>query len=186
MNPSDKAKETELAEDAAPIMADDVATAAAAKAQIERVKWYMKHAEEYRQRLLVNIKATRPELETLLAEADDHWGGEDGVYRFYHGSFKVYGRLQPLTVRIVATLQKLLPDRPMNELFHQIVTDGTGKSFDQSHNEDWPRHTRPILEAFFHAHFFLRMACKYGQELDEMPNPMPSGWAALLYLYDLR
>jgi hypothetical protein len=30
------------------------------------------------------------------------------------------------------------------------------------------------------------MAVKYGSELEEPPNPMPSGWAALLYLYNLR
>ena len=31
-----------------------------------------------------------------------------------------------------------------------------------------------------------RMACKYGEELRDLPNPMPSGWAAFLYLYNLR
>jgi len=30
------------------------------------------------------------------------------------------------------------------------------------------------------------MAVKYGAELDEPPMPLPSGWAALLYLYNLR
>src|SRR6266480_6128328 len=38
--------------------------------------------------LLKNIKEQLPELEKLLAAADDHWGIEDGVYRFYHQSFK--------------------------------------------------------------------------------------------------
>lgn len=46
--------------------------------------------------------------------------------------------------------------------------------------------TRPIVEAFFHARFFVEMAVKYGSELTEPPQPMPGGWAALLYLYDLR
>lgn len=41
-------------------------------------------------------------------------------------------------------------------------------------------------EAFFHARFFLKMAVKYGEELDEAPSTLPSGWAALLYLYNLR
>lgn len=108
------------------------------------------------------------------------------MYRFYAGSFKVYDRLQPLTVRIVAALQALLPDRPLNEDFRQIVAEGTGKDFESSHNQDWLRHTRPIIEAAVHAHHFLRMACKYGRELDTEPNVMPSGWAALLCLFDLR
>jgi len=176
---------TELAKDPAPIVADNVATAAAPKSEFERLNWNLKNAEEYRQRLLVNLKAAQAELEKLLAEADDHWGCEDSMYRFYHQSFKVYS-LQARTTRIAAVLQTLLPDRAMNEWFREIVSEGTGKTFDISHNEDWLCHTRPIVEAYFHAHFFLRMACKYGRELDEMPNPMPSGWAALLYLYDLR
>jgi len=36
-----------------------------------------------------------------------------------------------------------------------------------------------IVEAFFHAHYFLRMAGKYGCELDEAPQALPSGWAAV-------
>jgi hypothetical protein len=32
----------------------------------------------------------------------------------------------------------------------------------------------------------LNMAIKYGKELDEVGVFLPSGWAALLYLYDLR
>jgi hypothetical protein len=46
--------------------------------------------------------------------------------------------------------------------------------------------TRPILEAFFHARYFLEMVCRYGRELAEPPSPLPSGWAAVLYLYGLR
>jgi hypothetical protein len=46
--------------------------------------------------------------------------------------------------------------------------------------------TRPIVEAFFHARFFLEMAVRYGNELDKAPHMLPSGWAALFYLYELR
>ena len=75
---------------------------------------------------------------------------------------------------------------PMNQWFCTIVTDGTGGKFEISHNQDWLEHTRPILEAFFHAHFFLKMAVKYGQELPSAPDSLPSGWAAMLYLFNLR
>ncbi len=162
------------------------APAVSSLSEQERIRWHLHHATEYRERLLANIKAELPGLEALLAEADDHSGIEDGVYRFYAGSFKVYDRLLPLTLRMVAALQDLLPDRPLNEDFRQILTEGTGKTFGSSHNEDWLRHTRPIVEAIFHAQYFLRMACKYGRELDTEPNVMPSGWAALLGLFDLR
>ena len=54
----------------------------------------------------------------------------------------------------------------MNKWFAEIIAQGTGRQFELSHNEDWLRHTRPILEAVFHAHYFLKMACKYGRELE--------------------
>jgi hypothetical protein len=54
------------------------------------------------------------------------------------------------------------------------------------HNQQWTAHTRVFLEAFFHAKYFLEMAVKYGKELQAAPTMLPSGWAALLCLYDLR
>jgi hypothetical protein len=32
----------------------------------------------------------------------------------------------------------------------------------------------------------LEKIIKYGRELEEAPPMLPSGWAAVLYLYDLR
>ena len=74
----------------------------------------------------------------------------------------------------------------MNAWFERIVADGTGKKWERDHNERWLGETRPIIEALFHAKYMLDMACKYARELDEPPKFMPSGWAALLYLYNLR
>ena len=135
--------------------------------------------------LFANLRAALPQPEQLLAECDSHWGFEDPVYRFYHQSFKVYG-LQDQTATIVAALQALAPARPLNEWFSQIVRDGTGKKFASDHNSRWLEVTRPILEAFFHAKFFLEMAVRYGKQLEKPPQYLPSGWAAFLYLYDLR
>ncbi len=120
-----------------------------------------------------------------MAEVDSHWGIEDGFYRFYHQSFKVY-QVQQTTEEICETLQNLLPNRPMNEWFCKIVAEGTGHEFEMSYNRDWLHHTRPILEAFFHAHFFLKIAIKYGKELERAPDCLPSGWAAVLCLFNLR
>ena len=135
--------------------------------------------------LLDRIKSALPELTTLLEKCSSHWVYEDGVYRFYHQSFKVY-QLQNHTVAIVEKLQSLLPGRKLNEYFIQIVAEGTGKAFSPQHNQIWLETTRPIVEAFFHARYFLQMAVKYGRELEYPPRVMPSGWAALLYLYNLR
>jgi hypothetical protein len=140
---------------------------------------------ELADKLLSNIKQQLPKLEELLAQVESHWGIEDGFYRFYHQSFKVYP-VQQATEEICDALQNLLPGRPMNQWFRKIVADGTGGKFEISHNQDWLQHTRPILEAFFHANFFLKMAVKYGRELQSAPDSLPSGWAAVLYLFNLR
>lgn len=136
-------------------------------------------------RLLENIRAHRSSLEKLLEACSDHWGYEDPIYRFYHQSWKVYG-LQEQTAKIVEQLQGLRPTAPLNEWFLQIVKEGTGKKFTLEDNRKWLVVTRPILEAFFHARYFLEMAVRYGKELKFAPRLLPSGWAALLYLYDLR
>lgn len=142
---------------------------------------------------------TRPEAQALLrackryhlslidlqSECDDHWGSEDRIYRYYHGSFKVYN-IQLMTLDIVAALKKLAPKRKMNDLFLDIVKAGTGRHFELSHNERWAMETRPMVEAYFHARHMLEMAIKYGDELEFAPSLLPSGWATLLYLFNMR
>jgi len=134
--------------------------------------------------LLRELKAELPALDALFARCMSTWC-EDIVYRFYHQSFKVY-RIQNLTAEIVDKLRSLAPGRPLDSWFEQIVKEGTGREFKLADNEEWLAVTRPMLEAFFHARYFLEMAVKYGRELEFPPNYLPSGWAAFLYLYRLR
>ena len=138
------------------------------------------------QRLFSALKSALPELERCLAHVSNHWGYEDIVSRFYHQSFKLYPVAQAATRDIRDALQALLPDRPLNEWFTQIVEEGTRSDWEPAHNERWPLETRPIVEAFLHARFFLEMAVQYGRRLDAPPAILPSGWAAFLYLYNLR
>lgn len=143
-------------------------------------------ARQVETKLIAAISAELPTLESLLEKwSSDQKGYEDRIYRFYHQSFKVFA-LQRTTVEIVARLQALAPERPLNEWFLEIVHAGTGKEFTTSDNANWLAVTRPIVEAFFHARYFLEMVCKYGKELDSPPEVLPSGWAAVLCLYDLR
>ncbi|MFH0794090.1 MAG: hypothetical protein V2A74_08670 [bacterium] len=135
--------------------------------------------------LFKNLKRELPALKELLRECSDHWRYEDGIYRFYHQSHKVYA-VQDTTLRILECLKALSPNGTLNDWFMEIVGAGTGKTFDVEHNKNWLAITRPILEAFFHAKFFLEMAVKYGKELSYPPALLPSGWAAVLYLYNLR
>jgi hypothetical protein len=135
--------------------------------------------------LLSNIKSALVNLRQLQADCEYEYGGEDGIYRFYHHSYKVYG-LQKFTSRILSTLRGLVPGRPLNHDFEAIIKDGTNRAFEISHNRDWIRQTRPIIEAYFHAKYMLDMAIKYGQNMEAAPSLLPSGWAALLYLYNMR
>ncbi len=134
--------------------------------------------------LLLTLRSRRDDLTRQLARASDHWGYEDPVYRFYHQSFKVFA-LQSETGSIVSLLASLAPERPLNRQFVEIVEQGTGRVFTVADNAHWTTSTRPIVEAFFHARFFLEMAVRYS-DLVAPPQPLPSGYAALLYLYDLR
>ena len=62
----------------------------------------------------------------------------------------------------------------------------SGKTFELEHNRRWDEVTRPIIEAFFHARFFLECAARSSRTLRAPPQLLPSDWAALLYLFDLR
>lgn len=136
--------------------------------------------------LLRNIKRDLSSLNTLADEVMDEWAEEDLVYRFWHQSSKVYW-IQELTLRIVGALENLAPaDRKLDERFRLIIDEGTGETFAYEHNQRWLAETRPMLEAFWHAEYMLRMAVRYGRELDAAPTLLPSGWAALLYLYGIR
>lgn len=136
-------------------------------------------------KLLRAIKRDMPKLETMLTNLEDEWGLEDGFYRFYHQSFKVYG-LQLMTIELREAFEQLLPGQPLNPWYLEIVSQGTDHEFELSHNTDWLRHTRPIVEAAFHSHSFLKQIVKYGKQLDTPPDRMPPGWAAVLYLFNLR
>ena len=138
--------------------------------------------DSYEQILRNNLRDKSAELKQLWESVNDHWGYEDAIYRFYHQSFKVY-RIQAATVKIVDMLQSLVPDRELNPWFQTIIQQGTDKQFSTAVNTHWLESTRPILEAFQHARYFLEMACRYPQPPEG--SICPSGWAALLKLYGL-
>ena len=86
--------------------------------------------------LLQNIKSRYSQLKKLLKEINSHWRYEDYVYRFYHGSFKVYG-IQYETRRIAEILNKLAPKGfVFCSSFQELMKKGAG-------NKDWkPSHNR--------------------------------------------
>jgi len=134
-------------------------------------------------KLLKALNERQPQLQELLEEMSSRRCYEVPVYWFYRHSFYVYG-LQDSTLKIVSALRGLAPHLKLNGDFEQVIADGTGKTFEVSHNEAWGKHTRPIVEAFLHARYMLEMAVCYGNQ-PETP-PLGSGWAAFLCLYNLR
>ena len=136
--------------------------------------------------LLANIHQHLPNLEKILEFANSEWVGEDLVYRFWHGSMKVYS-LQAVTLQMYENLVSLMPSKgSINPDFLKVVTLGTGKVFTMAANDDWVNITKPIVDAFFHTKYMLSMAVKYGNALEKAPQMLPSGWAALLYVYCIR
>lgn len=136
-------------------------------------------------RLLESIKSRTDELKALQKKCDD-WG-VDGVYRFYHTSFKVYNRLQPVVMELVKVFRSLDPkdNQKLDDMFEQIVLDGISGHFELSHNNDWPKYTRPVVEAYFHCRFFLDQLVE-ASSLEYAPYLLPEGWAAVLTLFNLR
>jgi hypothetical protein len=43
-----------------------------------------------------------------------------------------------------------------------------------------------VLEAFWHTRYFIQMMARYGKKLESAPERLPSGWAAVLHLFELR
>lgn len=147
---------------------------------------YHEELNKKQEELFLNIKNNIVFLEELLQKYQDHWNYEDMIYRFYHQSFKCY-YIQSITTNIITVLKGLAPkDVKFNNFFEEIFVEGTGKKFSTDDNVNWTKITRPMIEAFFHAKYFLEMAVKYGKELEKAPEYLPSGWAALLYFYNLR
>lgn len=147
---------------------------------------FSKKRYESAQVLLNNIKEKLPEIKKLFSEINAEWSYEDGLYRFYHYSYKVYF-LQTMTEKMVVLFDSMAPgDYSFSSFFIQILKEGTGKKFSLEVNDRWTQETRPIVEAFLHAKYFLEMMVKYGEKYEKAPNIMDYGWAALLELYNIR
>lgn len=140
------------------------------------------------QPLLDNIKNNLPSLKKLHEHISSEWCAEDYFYRFYHHSYKIYN-IQELTKDIINALDKLHPaniELSLNKMFLDICFEGTNKEFTREVNKEWAENTKPLIDAFLHAKYFLELIIKYGEDLEQAPESLPSGWAAILHLYNMR
>lgn len=132
---------------------------------------------------MLRIKDNLKELKEVLDETNGHWYYEDLMYRFYHHSYKVQW-VKNQTKKILEVLKKLQdPDAGMDAQYLSIVEEGLSEVSDI--NKEWDK-TRKWVEAFLHSKYFLEMVVKYGEELDKIPQLLPSGVAAILELYNVR
>jgi hypothetical protein len=144
----------------------------------------MKIQNEKINNFLNSIKINSLEIENLLKDFEK--AEEDLVYRFYHQSFKVFF-ISNLLQEAKTFFENLAPDSEgLNAWFTEIIDTALAKRFTERTNENWRVEIQPVLEAFWHCKYFLEQMDKYGKELDESPQILPSGWAAVLYLYNLR
>lgn len=141
--------------------------------------------ETAERQLLAVLKQRQEEVDGLLGIFES--AEEDGVYRYYHQSFKVYS-LQGAVERAQRLFQELAPTgAALNPWLVAICEDACAHRFDPARsNRHWQEETRPILEAFWHCRYFLRQLARYGRELEVPPRTLPYGWAAVLCLYDIR
>jgi len=135
-------------------------------------------------RLLRAARRRLPQLKALLAKVSGFLGYERDIHEFYDHSFMLFLHLPRKTLEIVEALQALAPHRKLNADFRQIVADGT-KPFKPSDYKNWLPHTRPRVEAYFHARYMLEMACKYAGGLPRPPQVAPLGWVTFLRLYKM-
>jgi hypothetical protein len=134
--------------------------------------------------LFHRIKARLPELEDIAATLGEV--EEDGVYRLYHGSYKVFDLQDPVEAAFKLTKEIGGETDPPNFEFSRIVEAGTKHRFSVTTNENWEAETKPILEAFWHTKYFINMMVKYAKDFEKVEMPMQPGMAAVLYLFELR
>ena len=75
---------------------------------------------------------------------------------------------------------------PPNEDYCQIYQEGARCEFNDPVNDHWLEYTRPVMEAFWHTRYFIQMMVRYAKKLETAPQRLPSGWAAVLHLFELR
>ncbi len=140
--------------------------------------------QEFEEKLIISIKENIVDIKKLynnFCEAE-----VDGIYRFYHQSFKVYN-LQNHINEANNLFKKLEPGSGVNLWFYQIILDGTQKGFEMSDNQNWLIVIRPILEAFFHCKYFLEQLIFVESNYDKPQEGfISSEYASFLCLFNLR
>lgn len=133
--------------------------------------------------LLKNIQLHEYAIRSLLSRLEGRFAGEDGIYRFYNQSFKAF-YLQESTEQIANLLKKLL-NIPLNQIYLDIISEGTGKEFTEDTNKSWTKEVQPIVNAFLHSLHILKLIVKYGLDSTDKKRMDGNGWSTILVIYNL-
>lgn len=137
------------------------------------------------QELVANVKAHRDRIEALHEELLH--AEVDGVYRFWHKSFKVYLRLQPGIRGTFAELEALAPHgTEIDSWLARIILDGLKPKWTEETNANWLAETRPIVEAYWHCKHIVERIIEFSDWDPSASNLLPSGVATVLTIYGLR
>lgn len=117
--------------------------------------------------LLKNIKENRDKIKEVhirLCRFESY-----AVNRFYFQSVHVM-QIEEQTEKAVELIKSLLPSGTLNDWFTQIISEGTRKEFSHDWNDDWPKHTRTIMEAFFHTQHFIRLLYTVAENINDFKD----------------
>jgi len=142
------------------------------------IKAYLKEKRRCECALLKAMREAHADLKELLKKMESHWEYEDLVYRFYHHSYKA---------QFAADLGNEVFDRLLSLVpwGHRECPVFVRRLRARCRRPWTMRRSRADIELMLHARYFLEMAVRYGRRYKRGPNPMPSGYAALMCLYGL-
>lgn len=148
---------------------------------------FIAERKEKEQKLIERLKERETEIRQLQQQVENWHASPDGIYRFYHHSYKVFS-LNHYTEQIVSFFTELMDieRKDLHPWFVEICEEGLGRSFTQEANSNWLNETRPVMEAFFHAKHLLDMMIVYGLDKDAKEREGFGGWFSVLYLYQIR
>lgn len=141
-------------------------------------------------KLLAALRSRCEQLEEIQRRIEPNKGAlEDCVYRFWHQSFKVeYARVITRDITLVLAEAALETGTELNPWYQEIVDAQALFRFDYSMNEDWPKHTRPVIDAFLHTTWLLGAILR---TLSQPPHRVVRGilsydWATIQCVFKLR
>ena len=143
------------------------------------------NARELQRELLHNIQSHLDDLKQLHASLSEFWDFDSYKFRLPRQEQNIRWAQQQIR-KIAHLLRYISPgERAFHPFFQSLIEEGINSRLDCQGNREKFANERQVLKSFFQMTYFLEIAIKYGQTLEELPEKPPFGWSALLSLYRL-